>query len=161
MDHIKLFEDFIKTNNYTYGFKESDINYLVSFEEIEKDKFRVSYGVIESEDSVKFTTLNKNNVYKVLNKVVECIKDFIDSNPQVYHIEFFGVPDNKSKADWVLKLFGKNMYLDYIVVILYNMFTERFIDTKRTRIFGRWAERESKKINWNVKKLGNKIILTR
>jgi hypothetical protein len=159
--YIKLFEEFVKTNNYTYEFKEADINYQVSFEELEEGKFNITYGVLDSEDSVKYTTLNKNNVYRVVNNVVNCIKDFIISNPQVSYIEFFGVPDKKSKTDWILKLFGKNMYLDYMVVLLYDIVTKRVIDTKRTRIFTRWAERESKKMNWNIKKLGNKIILTR
>ena len=115
MNYVKVFEEFIKNNNYTYNFTQDNIEYSVLFHKDSKSKISISYGVV-TDDDVKFLTLNKNNAFKVINQVVTCIKDFIVSNSDISHIEFSGVPDGK--FDWMFKLFGNNIYLNYNLMIL-------------------------------------------
>lgn len=82
MKHIRLFEEFntsfIKTNNFMYGFKLSDINYLVKFIEKDENSFEIYYGSIDRENlSVKFDKNNKGDIYRIISTVSDCVKDFV------------------------------------------------------------------------------------
>lgn len=166
MRYLKLFEifkpTFSKTDECEYEFMISDVPYIVKFLQKNEKTYEIMYGVLNPNRlNVHFDQVNKGDIYKVISTVVECSKDFIDSNPNVDRLEFQGLRDKDPIFDFFSKIYGRNIFLDYLIVSIYDVFGRISKSTKRTHVFSRWAERESSKINWSAKSVGNKIVLTK
>lgn len=164
MKYIKIFEEFttsfIKTNNFTYGFKLSDINYLVKFIEKDEHTFEISYGSIDIDNlSIKFNRSNKGDVYRIISSVSDCVKDFVKENQEVTKLEFQGILDQDPVFKFIMKIYGRNIILDYLLLTLYDTFGHLSKTTRRTKVFSRWANREATNMSWEVKSQGNKIIM--
>jgi len=159
--------EYIGQNNLwstEYQFSVNDSEYRVMFSGTE-GVVNVSFGVLE-EDKISFGDLEKSNPFKTMKVVTEIIKDFIERFPKVNKIKFFGAQEKSeiSKTpDWIMNLLSSNQYLYYLSTYLDSMLLtpRQWISkpTRRTQMFGRWVDKETKDMNWSTKRIGNQIQL--
>jgi hypothetical protein len=165
----KYTADWAKHNDSTYYFKIEDNEYFVKFGDT-SGSISVTFGITTQDDyqdeKWSFEDLNKSNAFKTMSTVSEIVKDFIANNSGVKKITFFGVHNAKDKSNipnWLLRMLSSTPFTyylaDYINSAMVRPVQWLSKPSQRTKMFGRWAERETKDMNWKVNRIGNEIQL--
>lgn len=181
MNHLLKFESYFLIQEIV-EWKQLGLDYEF---EIDGIKFRVKFSAKEGDVNLSFLAnsdgdwdyrdLKSSNPYKTMNVISEIVKDFIENNPKVTRIKFFGREDIKGQApDWIFNIITSHPVIYYLAshldlmlnnpTQLLNRPRQWFIKpSKRTKIFNRWVDREVGKSikNWKVKRIGNEIQLVR
>jgi hypothetical protein len=176
MKKIKRYSDYIlekysadwsRKNDETYNFQIEDNKYFVKFSDT-VGKVSVNFGVETPTEHWSFDDLGKSNAFKTMSTVSEIVKDFITKNQSVSKITFFGVSSIRDKSNiptWFFKLLLSTSFTyllaDYINGILVRPIQWFSKPTQRTKMFGRWAEKEVKDLDWKVSRIGNEIQITK
>lgn len=174
MQHIIAFESYsdvaewkslgLGSDRRDYEFNIDGVVYRVHFsgrEGVVNLSFLVSGGGEEWD----YRNLKSSNPYKTMNTIAKIVKDFIENNPKVNKIKFFGRDDIKNMPEWMFSIITSHptiYYLANYMDILLNRPKQWFNKpSKRTKMFNRWIDREVKNISWKVKRIGNEIQLIR
>src|ERR1019366_545124 len=120
----------------------------------------LSFAALNDDGEWDFRNLDRSNPFKTMKIITDIIMDFVENNPKVNRIEFFGSRDEYGTApQWLVKLLTSNQYFHYLATYLDNLLLmpRQWLSkpSRRTKMFGRWIDREIKDKNWSVKRIGN------
>jgi hypothetical protein len=166
--HLKTYESHESASQFRVGrtdyeFDIDDIKYHVSFSDI-RGSVNLCFATLNDEGEWDYRNLDRSNPFKTMKIITDIIMDFVENNPKVDKIEFFGSRDAYGTTpEWVVKLLSSNQYLYYLTTYLDNLLLmpRQWLSkpSRRTNMFSRWVDREIKDKNWSVKKIGNQIQL--
>ncbi len=145
-----------------YEFDIDDIIYLVSFSGKE-GSVNVEFRSMNDDGGWDFRNLDRSNPFKTMRTITDIIKDFIEKNPKVNKIKFFGSEDKSSTPGWIIDLITSNQFVYFLATYLDSILTtpKQWLSnpSRRTKMFNRWVDKETKNINWSTKRIGNQIQL--
>lgn len=168
MIYLKTYEshsiEWKHNGSLDYEFDIDDIFYLVSFSGRE-GSVNVEFRSMNDEGGWDFRKLERSNPFKTMRVITDIIKDFIEKNPKVNRIKFFGSEDKSTTPGWLVDIITSNQFIYLLATYLDSILTtpKQWISSpsRRTKMFNRWIDKETKGMGWQCKRIGNQIQLIR